>query len=268
MPYPEIDPVLLQIGPLAIRWYSLAYIVGLLAGWRMMLALAKRPPSWIKGEDIGDFLVWAVFGVVIGGRLGHVLFYNSGYYFDNPAEIFKVWQGGMSFHGGILGVTAAGLIFVRRRKIGALKFADLLSCVAPIGLFLGRIANFINGELWGRPSDAPWSMVFPRGGPVARHPSQLYEAALEGLLLLLVLHLLWRRESIRRRPGFLTGVFLAGYGIVRSLAEFTREPDGWVDIFVTHITIGQALSIPMIVLGVILIATAKLDNSCEKKERP
>jgi len=256
VPFPAIDPVLIAIGPFAIRWYALAYIAGLLIGWRYMRVLAVKTPVAARPEDVDDFLVWATLGVVLGGRLGYVLFYRPGYYLDNPLEILAMWQGGMSFHGGILGVTAAGIAFVRRRKIAALPFADRLACAAPIGLFFGRLANFVNGELWGRVADVPWAMVFPRGGPFARHPSQLYQAALEGLLLFVLLYALQRNDSLRARPGLLTGVFLAGYGLVRMFGEVFRGPDAHIGLLAFGTTWGQWLSLPMVAIGLALVARA------------
>ncbi|MEK7244791.1 MAG: prolipoprotein diacylglyceryl transferase [Pseudomonadota bacterium] len=256
LPFPAIDPVLVSLGPFVIRWYALAYIAGLLFGWRYMRALTAKPPVAAAPEDVDDFLVWATLGVVLGGRLGYVLFYRPGYYLANPVEIFAVWQGGMSFHGGILGVTVAGFAFVRRRGLAALPFADRLACAAPLGLFLGRLANFINSELWGRTADVPWAMVFPRGGLLPRHPSQLYQAVLEGLLLFAVLHVLQRRESLRARPGLLTGVFIAGYGLARIVGEMFREPDAHIGFLALGTTWGQWLSLPMLAIGGVLIARA------------
>lgn len=252
IPFPVINPILFQVGPFALRWYALAYIVGLVVGWRYVRALARKPPQAAAAVDIDDFLFWAVLGVVIGGRLGHVLFYGGGYYLHDPLAVLRIWEGGISFHGSLLGVIAAKVWFCRKRGIRLFAFADLWVCAVPIGLGLGRIANFINVELWGRVTDVPWAMVFPhpRAGPVPRHPSQLYEAALEGLVLFVILHLLWRRESLRRRTGFLTGVFLVGYGVFRSFAEFFREPeDGYVGV----LTAGQALSVPMVLVGLYLV---------------
>ncbi len=254
IPFPAIDPVLFAVGPFAIRWYSLAYIAGIVLGWRCARRLAARTGGAADAQAIDDFVVWATLGIILGGRLGYVLFYKAGYYLANPVEILFVWQGGMSYHGGMLGVALALVLFARRRGIGLLAFSDLVACVAPIGLFLGRIANFINGELWGRASDAPWAVVFPHAGPDPRHPSQLYEAALEGALLFAVLLALWRVARFRERPGFLTGAFLAGYGAARFVVEFFREPDAHLGFLFAGATMGQLLSLPMIVAGLWLMA--------------
>ena len=260
IPYPSIDPVLFQLGPLVIRWYALAYIGGLLLGWWYMRALAAQTPVAAERDEVDDFLVWATLGVVLGGRLGYVLFYNPGFYLDNPSLIFAVWRGGMSFHGGLLGVAAAAALFAHRRGIRLLPFADLLACIAPIGLFLGRLANFINGELFGRVSEAPWAMVFPRGGPYPRHPSQLYEAGMEGAVLFVVLFFLRRREAVRRRAGLLTGVFLAGYGVARTIAELFRQPDVHLGFLSGGTTMGQWLSAPMLAAGVYLMVRARRET--------
>lgn len=255
--FPMIDPVLVEIGPVAIRWYALAYVAGLTIGWRYMMWLARQPGSLVRKKDADDFLVWAVFAVILGGRIGYVLFYKADYYFANPADILKTWQGGMSFHGGFLGVLIATIWFTRLRKIRFWAFIDLAAVVTPIGLFFGRIANFINSELWGRPTDAPWAMVFPNGGPFARHPSQLYEAVLEGLVLLVVLHLVWRRESWRTTPGVISGAFLIGYGLSRFIVEFFREPDAHLGFLAFGATMGQWLSAPMVLAGILLIVYAR-----------
>ncbi len=260
IPFPSIDPVLFEIGPFVVRWYALAYILGLILAWRYVRFLATRSPKAATAEEIDDFLVWATLGVVLGGRLGYVLFYKPEFYADNPLAILQVWQGGMSFHGGLLGVAAAGILFVRRRKIDALAFGDLLACAAPIGIFLGRIANFINGELFGRVSDVPWAVVFPRGGPAPRHPSQLYEAGLEGMALLVVLFLVWRMEALRRRSGLLIGVFLIGYSVARGFAELFRQPDAHIGFLLGGTTMGQWLSAPMILAGLFLVFQAKPRN--------
>lgn len=255
--FPNIDPVLIEFGPLAIRWYGLAYVAGLILGWRYVRRLVYGPPPVTPGRDVDDFLVWATLGVVLGGRLGYVLFYQPAYYLSHPLAIFQVWAGGMSFHGGLLGVLVALVLFVRRRNIPLLAFGDVIACAAPIGLFFGRLANFINGELFGRETDVPWAMVFPHGGPMARHPSQIYEALMEGVLLFIVLHLLWRSQTVRRRPGILTGVFLIGYALARSVAEVFRQPDTHIGFLLGGTTMGQWLSVPMLLLGLYLILRAR-----------
>jgi phosphatidylglycerol:prolipoprotein diacylglycerol transferase len=257
IPYPAIDPVLVSLGPFAIRWYALAYITGLVVGWRYCLALAKRPPAVASPQAIDDFLVWATLGVVLGGRTGYVLFYKPGYYFENPSEILALWHGGMSFHGGALGVLVALWLFCRQRSLHLLAFADIIVCAVPIGLFFGRIANFINGELWGRVSNVPWAMVFPTGGPEPRHPSQLYEAGMEGLLLFALLFALQRWTDARMRPGLLTGVFLIGYAVARIIAEFFRQPDSQLGFLIFGATMGQLLSVPLLLIGLWLVWRAK-----------
>ena len=253
IPYPAIDPVLIELGPFVIRWYALAYIAGLVIGWRWCLMLAKRPPLFVTAEAIDDFLVWATLGVVLGGRLGYVLFYKPDYYLANPLEALQVWHGGMSFHGGALGVVLAIVLFCRQRRINFLAFGDIIVCAAPIGLFFGRIANFINSELWGRVTDVPWAMVFPNGGPLPRHPSQLYEATLEGIVLFLVINGLERSTRIRERPGALSGVFLIGYGVARIIAELFREPDAFLGFLAFGLTMGQILSLPFVLIGLVLL---------------
>jgi phosphatidylglycerol---prolipoprotein diacylglyceryl transferase len=292
LPYPVIDPDIFRfgpyaiggwsVGPFAVRWYALAYIAGLIIGWRYCMALAKRPPQVARVQDIDDFLVWATLGVVLGGRTGYVLFYNLEHYLQHPIEIFFLWRGGMSFHGGALGVCIAIALFCRQRKINLLCFADIISCAVPIGLFFGRIANFINDELWGRVTDVPWAMIFPTGAvspaevPLSllkfcqpatlfdgsaglncpRHPSQLYEAALEGLVLFSVLWLCQHR-GLRQRPGAVSGVFLIGYGLARITVEFFRQPDPQLGFLFGGITMGQLLSVPLLFIGAWLVLRAK-----------
>jgi phosphatidylglycerol:prolipoprotein diacylglycerol transferase len=252
--FPVIDPVLIQIGPIAIRWYALAYIGGLLLGWRYLRWLVQRPGWRLTLEDLDDLLLYVVLGVVLGGRLGYVLFYKPGFYLAHPGEILAVWEGGMSFHGGMLGVIAAMALFAWRRGIPLLEIGDAVSAAAPIGLFFGRIANFINGELFGRASDVPWAMVFPHGGPEARHPSQLYEAALEGLILFLVLFWIARRPRLPETAGRIGGLFLIGYGLARSFVELFREPDAHLGFLLGgSVTMGQILSLPMILVGLFLL---------------
>ena len=251
--FPQIDPVLVQLGPFAIRWYALAYIAGLLSGWRYMLRLNDRQAKMATAEVVDDLLVWTIVGVILGGRLGYVLFYNLPYYVDNPMRALAVWQGGMSFHGGLLGVTVAMVWFARRQQLELLRLSDLMSCAVPLGLFFGRIANFINGELYGRVSDLPWAVIFPHAGPLPRHPSQLYEAVLEGAVLFTVLAwLAWRRDALQR-PGFLTGVYLCGYALARALVELVRQPDAQIGLLPLGTTMGQWLSLPMLLGGLYLI---------------
>ncbi len=254
MTFPQIDPVIVQIGPFGIRWYAMAYIAGLVLGWRLMRKLVTQPPAVATPLQVDDFLTWATLGVVLGGRLGYVLFYQPGAFIAEPLRILQVWTGGMSFHGGMLGVVIATMLFCRRQSIPLLGFADRIAVVAPIGLCFGRIANFINGELWGRVApDVPWAMVFPYGGPLPRHPSQLYQAVLEGVVLFVLLFALSRRDAIRARAGMLTGVFLTGYGLARIVGEFFREPDSFLGFLAFGATMGQLLSIPMVLAGLWLI---------------
>ena len=253
IPFPAIDPVAFEIGPFVVRWYALAYMAGFLVGWRYAIHLIRVVPTGASPRDLDDFLVWAMLSVVLGGRIGYILFYNLGAYLDRPLDVLKVWEGGMSFHGGLLGMIAATILFSLRRRISPLAFADVIAAVAPIGLFLGRIANFINDELYGRVTDVPWAVVFPHGGGVPRHPSQLYEALLEGLLLLILLGLMGHKPSVRKRPGLIAGSFLLGYGAARFAVEFFREPDAQLGFLWLGATAGQLLSLPMIILGLLLI---------------
>ncbi|MCE8521862.1 prolipoprotein diacylglyceryl transferase [Ruegeria pomeroyi] len=277
--FPDLSPELFSISlfgmELALRWYALAYIAGIIIAWRLAVLATRRATLWpantppMAPAQIEDLLTWIILGVILGGRLGFVLFYQPAYYLANPAEILMVWQGGMAFHGGLLGVVIAAWLYSLRHNIPKLSLADLVTHTVPPGLLLGRLANFINAELWGRPSDLPWAVIFPGQAAqdcpgivdlCARHPSQLYEAALEGLLLgALLLWLVWRRGALKR-PGLITGVFLAGYGLSRFVVEFFRQPDAQ---FVTPgnplglawqlgdygLTMGQLLSLPMIALG-------------------
>src|SRR5258708_30936526 len=254
--FPSIDPVAVALGPFWVRWYALAYIVGLLSGWRYCLMLADRGPRQGARQDVDDFLTWATLGVVLGGRLGYVLFYKPGYYVFHPIEILYLWHGGMSFHGGALGVTLAILLFTRRRKIPVFAFSDIILEALPIGLFFGRIANFINGELFGRETTVPWGMVFPNGGPGPRHPSQLYEAGCEGVLLFVLL-LIAERMGARHKPGTVTGLFLAGYAVARMSRELFRQPDEQLGFLLFGTTMGQLLSIPVLIAGIWIIRRAR-----------
>ena len=257
--FPQFDPVLVHLGPLAIRWYALAYIVGLVVGWRLMRGLVRLAPAVATLEQTDDFLTWATLGVVLGGRLGYVLFYQPALYAAHPLDAVAVWQGGMSFHGGALGVTIAIILFCARNRVPILGFADRMAVVTPVGLFFGRLANFINGELWGRPAPEwlPWAMIFPRVDMLPRHPSQLYEALLEGVVLFAVMWALSRRESLRAHFGTLTGCFLVGYGVARSICEFFRQPDAFLGYLWEGATMGQLLSVPLIVAGIALILWAR-----------
>ncbi|GAB6052761.1 prolipoprotein diacylglyceryl transferase [Magnetospira thiophila] len=257
IPYPQIDPVLVEIGPLVLRWYALAYIAGLLGGWALIRRLGRRSPLHLDPVAADDFMTWATLGVILGGRIGFVLFYNLSYYMENPLQILQVWHGGMSFHGGLAGVTLAMWLFTRNRGLSFLAFTDVVACVTPIGLFFGRLANFINGELWGRVTDVPWAMVFPRGGPLPRHPSQLYEAALEGLVLFVIVNLVARSTLWRHHSGRTTGVFLIGYALSRMAVEMVRQFDPQVGLLWDVLTMGQLLSIPMLLLGLYLVWRAQ-----------
>lgn len=295
IPFPEIDPALFSIDlggfEFALRWYALAYIVGLLVGWRMMVALMNRPAIWpgnrapMMPDQPEELLTWMVLGVVLGGRLGYVVFYNPGYYISNPLEILQVWQGGMSFHGGFLGVILGTVLYTRKKGIPLFQAGDAVALATPFGLLLGRLANFINGELWGRPTDAGWGMVFPSvadmglhypqllpgGVNVPRHPSQLYEAATEGLILLIVMWWLALVRGWLKHPGALIGVFFVGYGAARTLVENFRQ--GNVEFITSDnplghfwrfgsgpdalgLTMGQILSLPMIAIGFVFLSLA------------
>lgn len=262
MPFPDIDPVLLQIGPIAIRWYALAYVAGFILGWRYAVRLVRQTGLWgaagppATEAQVDDLMLWVTLGVIIGGRLGHVFFYTPEIIWTDPVEILKTWHGGMSFHGGALGVAIAIVGFSAVNKINMLRLADLVAPAVPFGLFFGRIANFINGELWGRPTTLPWGVVFPGAGPLARHPSQLYEAMLEGVVLFLVLLWATHKAGWLQRRGAVTGLFLIGYGAFRIFVETLREPDSYMPLFPFGLTMGMILSAPMVVVGVVLIALA------------
>ena len=261
LPFPMIDPIAIQFGPLAIRWYALAYIAGILIGWWYLRKLVETPRLWGAVDrptvaELDDFVLWATLGIVLGGRIGYVLFYNFGHYAAHPLEVAMLWKGGMAFHGGLLGSIVVMLIFARKRAFSFLTLFDLFAAAAPIGLFFGRIANFINAELWGRTSDVAWAMVFPFAGPEPRHPSQLYEAALEGVVLLAVIAHLVHRSEMLKKPGAIAGVFAMGYGLARFVVEFFREPDAQVGYLLGGITMGQILSLPMVFAGLALFLWA------------
>jgi len=258
--FPVFDPIAIAIGPIAIRWYALAYIGGIVLGWLYARALIKNERLWggpapITLPQMDDFILWVTLGIIVGGRTGYVLFYNLPFFIEHPAEIFELWKGGMSFHGGFLGCVVAVMWFARRNGIPILSLGDITTAVAPIGLLLGRLANFINSELWGRLADSsvPWAVVFPNGGPLPRHPSQLYEAGLEGILLFIILAVMIRMGALRR-PGLILGSFIAIYAFARITAEFFREPDPQLGFLWGGLTMGMLLSVPMIIAGAILIA--------------
>ncbi|SNB79083.1 Prolipoprotein diacylglyceryl transferase [Arboricoccus pini] len=257
LPFPMIDPIAVHIwGPLALRWYALAYIAGLVLGWLYVRQLTKRPRWRLQPEAIDDLLFYCTLGVILGGRIGYILFYNLEHYISEPLDILFVWHGGMSFHGGLIGVLLGALIFAQRQRLYFLEVTDALAVATPIGLFFGRIANFINGELWGRPADVPWAMIFPTGGDIPRHPSQIYEALLEGLVLFIVMMIASRRTYLLEERGRLGGIFLTGYGLARIVCEFFREPDAQLGFLWGGATMGQLLSIPMVLAGICLILRA------------
>jgi len=260
IPYPSIDPVAVRLGPIAVRWYALSYVAGLLCAWWLVrrVGAGGRNPIMSK-RDADDLLMWATLGVVLGGRLGYVLFYKPGYYIYHLSEVLALWRGGMSFHGGLLGVILVSILFGRARGLDVYAVGDRAALAAPIGLFFGRLANFINGELWGRPSTVSWAMIFPdpRAGGVPRHPSQLYEAALEGIVLFTLLLLAMRFLHSFKRPGEIGGLFLFGYGVARTTCEFFREPDAHLGFLFAGATMGQLLSLPMIAAGIWLVWNAR-----------
>lgn len=258
LPFPEIDPVAFSIGPVAVHWYGLAYVAGILLGWLYARQLVANDRLWIGNAapmtktHLDDFIVWVALGIVLGGRIGYILFYDLPSVLENPVRAIEIWNGGMSFHGGLIGTTIAMILFARRNSIPVWSLFDIVAAVVPFGLFFGRIANFVNGELWGRISDVPWAMEFPTGGPFTRHPSQLYEAGLEGIALLLFLRLLTHRMLALKTPGFVAGAFICGYGLCRILVEFFREPDAQIGYLAgtNWLTMGMVLSSPMLLLGI------------------
>ena len=264
LPFPNIDPIVIQIGPLAVHWYGVAYIVGILFGWWYAKRLLANPKLWPDGVapakpiDIDDFLVWAALGIVLGGRIGYILFYDLARYIANPLDIFAVWQGGMSFHGGFAGCTLAMILFARSRGFSPWSLFDVIAAGTPIAIGLVRLTNFINSELWGKLSNVPWAIEFPNGGPFTRHPSQLYEAALEGIVLFLVLRVLTHGLRKLGSPGFIAGAFVTGYALARIFVEFFREPDPQLGyLFGGWLTMGMILSVPMALAGIWAMVTAR-----------
>jgi len=260
--FPVFDPIAISIGPIAIRWYALAYIGGIVLGWIYARALIKNSKLWggpspITLLDMDDFILWVTVGIIVGGRTGYVLFYNLDFFIQHPAEIVELWKGGMSFHGGFLGCVVAVIGFCRKRGLSILPLGDITCGVAPIGIFLVRLTNFINSELWGRVADPglPWAMVFPNAGPLPRHPSQLYEAGLEGILLFTVLAVMIRMGALKR-PGLVLGSFIAIYGFARIAGELFREPDPQLGFLWGGLTMGMLLSVPMIIAGIIIVVMA------------
>lgn len=251
--YPEISPVIFSIGPLAVRWYSMAYLLGIIFGWWLASVRIKKYNLGLSKANCEDVAFAVTLGIILGGRIGYILFYSNGQYWDNPLEMFALWHGGMSFHGGIIGVIVGLYISSRLVKYPFLKLTDLVSPVVPIGIFLGRLANFVNDELWGRVTDVPWAVRFPRGGMLPRHPSQIYEACLEGIALFIILNLLWQSKWCRERSGFISGMFLLGYAVFRSVLEQFREPDAQIGFLWGGITMGQLLSMPITILGLYLV---------------
>jgi phosphatidylglycerol---prolipoprotein diacylglyceryl transferase len=272
--FPVFDPVAFAVGPFVVRWYALAYIGGIVLGWIYARALIKNEKLWrgsspITLAQMDDFVLWVTIGIIVGGRTGYVLFYNPLFFLQHPAEIFELWKGGMSFHGGFLGCVIAVMAFARLNNTSILSLGDITTAVGPIGLFLGRIANFINSELWGRPADPdlPWAMIFPNGGPIPRHPSQLYEAALEGVVLFTILAVMIRMGALKR-PGLILGSFISIYGIARIVGEFFREPDPQLGFLWGGLTMGMLLSVPMIIAGALIIVAAWRRKAAEPTAPP
>ena len=249
------SPIALDLGFFQIRWYSLAYIFGIILGWWQLAKMAEKSGTPFSKDQVDDLILFATFGIILGGRLGYVLFYRPQTLL-NPVDVLKVWEGGMSFHGGVLGVMLATYLFCRKNGVSWLRVHDYIAVVYPLGHLFGRLANFVNGELWGRPTDVSWGIIFPKGGDVVRHPSQLYQGATEGLLLGIILLFLFWKTDARNKPGLLAGVFVGGMGLFRFIGEFYREPDVGVTGLL-GMTMGQTLCVPMIIIGIYLVATAK-----------
>lgn len=258
--FPDIDPVIISFGPLAISWYSLSYVAGILLGWAYSNKLLALSPSYVSKKNIEDFVTWLIIGVIIGGRLGHVIFYDPAKYLTNPVEILKTYEGGMSFHGGILGAGLAAYLFCKKYNLKFLALGDLISNTAPIGLALGRVANFINAELYGKPSDVPWAVIFPMTDGLPRHPTQIYEALLEGVVLFLIMQYFAYKHHLLKNPGQMSGLFLIFYSFFRSFIEFFKEPDTYNGLIAGYFTMGQILCLPMIGLGLYLMLKSQPES--------
>ncbi len=261
--YPEISPIFFSIGPIAVRWYSMAYLFGILFGWWLASARIKKYNLGLTKQNCEDAAFAVTLGIILGGRIGYILFYGGAQYWQNPLEMLAIWHGGMSFHGGIIGVIVALLIFAKMIKYPFLKLTDLVAPVVPIGIFFGRLANFINDELWGRVTDVAWAVRFPRGGYLPRHPSQIYEACLEGICLFIVLNLMWRNKWCRENTGFISGAFLLGYALCRLAVEQFREPDAQLGFLWLGMTMGQWLSVPITLLGLWLCGRCFLHSAAK-----
>ncbi|MDC0074180.1 prolipoprotein diacylglyceryl transferase [Alphaproteobacteria bacterium] len=261
LPFPTISPEIISFGGFSIKWYGVSYIAGILLGWIFIRRLSKKNKINLSLKETDDLVIWLTLGIIIGGRIGYTIFYNPNYYLTNPIEIFALWQGGMSFHGGIIGVTLSIILFSLSRKKQILQISDYISLVAPIGIFFGRIANFINQELWGRISQVPWAIEFPLGGFIPRHPSQLYEAFFEGVVVFLVLIILWYKSNFKNKPGLLTGIFVSLYSIGRIFVENFREPDSHIGFIFQEITMGQLLSFPLLIFGLFIVFLSKKNTN-------
>lgn len=259
--YPEISPIIVQIGPWALRWYSMAYLFGILFGWWLAAKRIKKYQIPLTKNNLEDIVFYFTLGVILGGRLGYVLAYGTEKFWLNPLEIFAVWHGGMSFHGGIVGVIIAMYLAAKHVNFSFLKLTDFTAPLVPVGIFLGRLANFVNDELWGRVTNVAWAVRFPNGGYLPRHPSQLYEACLEGVVLFVILNLMWTNKQCRERKGFISGAFLLGYALFRMLLEQFREPDAQLGFLWSGVTMGQLLSLPALLGGVYLLSKAKSEQN-------
>tara|TARA_B100001750_G_C15365850_1_gene524693 strand:- start:103 stop:909 length:807 start_codon:yes stop_codon:yes gene_type:complete len=263
----NFDPVLIDFGFLQIRWYSISYILGILLGWAYASKLIRKTAKDkysvdnITKTQLDDLIIYLILGIIIGGRLGYIILYNFQYYSQNIIEIFKIWEGGMSFHGGLLGVVISILVFSNKNKLNFFKFSDIVSCVAPIGIFLGRIANFINGELYGKISNLPWAVIFPNGGSVSRHPSQIYEALLEGVLLFILINFLALKKNLLIKTGYISGLFLILYSILRIFSEIFREPDSHIGYIFNYFSLGILLSLLTLIIGFVIIFIKKNEQN-------